>query len=120
MEYYGTLVSEGAIASFEPVLLNPSTTDLTGFILIRGSVEQLAALKQQERFKEMMLRGQYLIEGLGVIDGYLDGELQSRMTQWAQVIAEESSDAGTRLENSHWAQQVAENIRLFVGLPVPD
>jgi hypothetical protein len=88
MEYYGTLVSEGAIASFEPVLLNPSTTDLTGFILIRGSVEQLAALKQQERFKEMMLRGQYLIEGLGVIDGYLDGELQSRMTQWAQVIAE--------------------------------
>ena len=35
-----------------------------------------------------MLRGQYLIEGLGVIDGYLDGELQSRMTQWAQVIAE--------------------------------
>jgi hypothetical protein len=88
MEYYSTLQSEGAIESFEPVLLNPSTNDLTGFILIRGSEEQLNVLKQQERFKDMMLRGQYLIEGLGVIDGYLEGDLHKRMAQWAQVISE--------------------------------
>ena len=88
LEYYGTLQKEGAIESFEPVMLSPSTNDLTGFILIRGSADQLSALKRQDQFKEMLIRGQYLIEGLGVIDGYLEGEMQARMAKWAQIISE--------------------------------
>ncbi|MBW2188776.1 MAG: hypothetical protein JRG93_04155 [Deltaproteobacteria bacterium] len=58
LEYYGTLQSEGAIESFEPVLLGPVSIDLSG------------------------------IEGFGVIDAYLEGELQSRMAKYAQVAAQ--------------------------------
>lgn len=87
LEYYGTLQSEGRIDSFEPVLLSPVSIDLSGFILIRGSVEQLNALKQDDLFVEMMIGAEHLIEGFGVIDGYLEGELQNRMAKYGQVVA---------------------------------
>jgi hypothetical protein len=88
LEYYGTLQSEGAIESFEPVMLNPVGTDLSGFILIRGSAEKLEALKRDDKFVERMVRGQYLIAGFGVVDGYLGANLQTRMAKYAQVVAQ--------------------------------
>lgn len=88
LEYYGTLQSEGAIESFEPVLLGPVGIDLGGLILLRGSAEQLDALKREDQFVEMMISAEHLIEGFGVIDAYLEGELQSRMAKYAQVVAQ--------------------------------
>lgn len=87
LEYYGTLQSEGTIESFEPVMLSPGSSDLNGFILIRGTAEKLNALKQDEQFVERMIRGQYLIAGFGIVDGYLEGNLQSRMAKYAQTVA---------------------------------
>lgn len=91
LEYYGTLQSEGRIESFEPVLLNPGSTDLRGFILIRGSADKLDELKRDDQFVDMMIRAEYLIDDFGVIDGYLEDNLQSRMAKYAQVIAQEGS-----------------------------
>ncbi len=88
LEYYGTLQSQGTIESFEPVLLNPGSTDLGGLILIRGSAEKLDALKRDDQFVDLMIRAEYLIDGFGVIDGYLEGGLQTRMAKYAQVIAQ--------------------------------
>jgi hypothetical protein len=59
-----------------------------GFILLRGSAEQLDSLKRQEQFVEMMIRAEHLIEGFGVIDAYLEGDLQSRMAKYAQVATQ--------------------------------
>ena len=36
MEYYGKLLADSRVESFEPVLLSPHGGDLNGFILIRG------------------------------------------------------------------------------------
>jgi hypothetical protein len=88
IEYYGSLQSEGAIESFEPVLLNPSGGDLNGIILIRGSLDQLDALKREERFIDLMMRAAHACEGLGVNDAYLEGELQRRMANWTQIISQ--------------------------------
>ena len=88
LEYYGTLQSEGAIESFEPVLLSPVSIDLSGFILLRGSVEQLDALKREDQFVEMMIAAEHLIQGFGVIDAYLEAELHSRMAKYGQVVAQ--------------------------------
>jgi len=88
LEYYGTLQSEGTIESFEPVLLNPGSGDLNGFILIRGSADKLDALKRADQFQDMMIQGQYLIAGFGVVDGYLESNLQSRMARYAKTIAQ--------------------------------
>ena len=88
LEYYGTLQSEGVIESFEPVLLNPVGTDLGGFILIRGSAEKLDALKRDAQFVDQMIRGEYLIQGFGVVDAYIEADLQSRMAKYAQLVAQ--------------------------------
>jgi hypothetical protein len=88
LEYYGTLQRDGAIESFEPVLLDPVSIDLSGFVLLRGSPEQLATLKRQDQFVEIMISAEHLIEGVGVIDGHLDNELQNRMAKYAQVVAQ--------------------------------
>ncbi len=86
--YYGTLQSTGAIESFEPVIFNPTGGDLNGIILIRGSLDQLDALKREDRFIDLMMRAEHACEGLGVNDAYLEGELQSRMGRWTQIISE--------------------------------
>ncbi|MFW2387174.1 MAG: hypothetical protein ACN4G0_02480 [Polyangiales bacterium] len=88
LEYYGTLASEGAIDSYEPVMLNPSGGDLNGFILLRGSADQLDAVKREDRFIDIMMRAAHNCEGLGVNDAFLEGELQARMSKWAQIIAQ--------------------------------
>lgn len=86
LEYYGTLQKKGAIESFEPVIFNPTGGDLNGIILIRGSADQLDALKREDRFIDLMMRAAHNCEALGVADAYLEGELQSRMARWAQII----------------------------------
>jgi len=88
LEYYGTLQSEGAIENFEPVLLEPAGGDLNGLILLRGSAEQLNAVKRQERFIDITMHAAHACEGFGVMDAYLEGELQARMAKWAQIINE--------------------------------
>lgn len=88
LEYYGTLQSKGTIESFEPVLLDPSGGDLNGLIILRGSAERLDALKREDRFIDFTMRAAHLCEGFGVVDGYLEGELQARMAKWSQIISE--------------------------------
>jgi hypothetical protein len=88
LEYYGTLQGKGAIESFEPVIFNPTGGDLNGIILIRGSLDQLDALKREDRFIDLMMRAAHACEGLGVNDAYLEGELQARMGRWTQIINE--------------------------------
>jgi hypothetical protein len=87
LEYYGTLQKEGAIESYEPVLLDPNGGDLNGFILIRGSADQLDALRRQDRFIEMMMLATHQCENFGLTNAHLEGQLQGRMAKWAQIIS---------------------------------
>ncbi len=87
LEYYGTLQKEGAIESYEPVLLDPNGGDLNGFILIRGSADQLDALRRQDRFIEMMMLATHQCENFGLCSAHLEGQLQGRMAKWAQIIS---------------------------------
>ena len=88
LEYYGSLQSDGAIESFEPVLLDPTGTQVNGMILIRGSADQLDALRRQDRYVDIVMQAQYLCEDFAVSNGYLEGELQARMGKWAQIISQ--------------------------------
>jgi hypothetical protein len=46
------------------------------------------ALKREDQFVELMIRGEHLIDGLGLVDGHLEGNLQARMAKYGQVIAQ--------------------------------
>jgi hypothetical protein len=88
LEYYGTLQNQGKIESYEPILLDPTGSDLNGFIVLRGSLDQIDAVQREDRFIDLTMRAAHICASLGVVEGYLEDELQSRMAKWAQIISE--------------------------------
>ena len=88
LAYYGRLQQEGAIESFEPVLLEPHGGDLEGFVLLRGAEERLAQLRVDDEFVRLSTRAGLIIEGLGVVGAALGDGLQDAIATYQQAISE--------------------------------
>lgn len=74
------------------MLLEPHGCDLQGFFLIRGSREQLARLRADDRFRTVIARAGLVVDGLGVIDAHIGGGLADQMDLYgAQVDAQLSA-----------------------------
>jgi len=84
--YYGRLQEEGEIDSFEPVFLEPHGGDLSGFILLRGDAERLAALRVSEEFTQISIRAGLCVEGFGVVGADLAERLQRQMVFYTEQI----------------------------------
>jgi hypothetical protein len=69
--YWGGLQGDGKIESFEVVLLAPHGGDLGGFALLRGSIEQMNALRADEEFERRVTRADLIVESQGVVDAVL-------------------------------------------------
>ena len=85
-KYAGGLQASGAIASFETILLTNHGGDLNGFFLLRGSREQLMALKATEEWQMHVTRGGYHLEGVGVVDGVTDEGVMDWMRNYNSVL----------------------------------
>jgi hypothetical protein len=79
VEYWGQLQGDGKIESFEVVLLEPHGGDLAGFALLRGSREQLGALRSEDEFERRTQRADLIIESMGVVGALLGEGLQRGM-----------------------------------------
>ena len=53
LSYYASKQESGAIESSEVVLIAPHGGDLGGFILVRGSAEQMNALRLEDDFQRL-------------------------------------------------------------------
>ena len=73
MEYYAGLAEGGKIESWEVVLLEPHGGDLAGFVLLRGTTDQITAVLSDEEFERRTTRADLIVEGLGTV-GALVGE----------------------------------------------
>jgi hypothetical protein len=65
--YYGRLAEEGRVEDFETVLLDPHGGDLAGFVLLRGSSEQLAAVQADAEFDRLTVRAQFIVDNIGIV-----------------------------------------------------
>ena len=88
IEFYGSLQQEGKIESFEAVLLEPHGGDLDGFFLIRGSAEQMSALRVDEAFERLTTRAGFIVEGIGVVGAYLGDGLARAMGVYQEQIGD--------------------------------
>ena len=84
--YYGRLQEEGEVESFEPVFLEPHGGDLSGFILLRGDAEKLAALRVSDEFTQLTLRAGLCVESIGVVGADLAERLQRQMAFYTEQI----------------------------------
>ncbi|HXC83429.1 MAG TPA: hypothetical protein VNV62_16405 [Trebonia sp.] len=87
-EYYTRLQQEGEIESFEPVLLEPHGGELGGFFLLRGDRDRLAVIRGSEEFERLMLRGNLIVDNLGVVSAFLGERLMSQMSVFGQQVEE--------------------------------
>jgi hypothetical protein len=65
--YYGRAQEEGRIESFEVSLLQPHGGDLAGFVLLRGSEDQMDAIQHDDEFERLMTRANFIVDGLGIV-----------------------------------------------------
>jgi hypothetical protein len=88
LTYYGRLQQEGAIESFDSVLLEPHGGDLHGFILLRGSEQSLAHLRVDDEFVRLTARAGLVVERVGVVGGALGDGLQDSIATYRQAISD--------------------------------
>ncbi len=91
LHFYSEQQGQGAIESFEAVLLDPHGGDLGGFVLIRGSREQLQALKANEEFQRLSARAGLVVDGFGVVDAYIGEGLGAQLTLYEEQVREQLS-----------------------------
>lgn len=89
MSYYAKEAKERNIESFEPVLLNAHGGDLGGFILIRGSQDQVDTFRNSDDFRAFLLKAIYCLEGVGVVNAYLGDGLQQVMGEWGTLLSKQ-------------------------------
>src|SRR3712207_3849355 len=66
--FYGRCQQEGRIESFDVVMM-PATGAIDGYMAIKGSMEQLNALKEDDEYLRIMTEASTIVQGLRVADG---------------------------------------------------
>ena|SRR2546423_7254395 len=82
---YGRKQQEGKIERFDVVLLNPNG-QLDGYIEVRGSAEQLAALREDPDFRRNMTDASLVVRDLRVFDGSCDKAVEEDIGMYQEAI----------------------------------
>ena len=88
LAYYGKAEQEGRIESHETVLLYPHGGELSGFILVRGSEAQIAALRAEDEFERLVTRAALVVQNVGVIDAALGDGLQAAIGVYQTAVSD--------------------------------
>jgi hypothetical protein len=88
IQFYGQLQGAGRIESFEPCLLEPHGGDLQGFVLLRGTQEQIDDVHSDDEFERLMTRANFIVDNLGVIQAAMGEELGRQMGIYQAQVAE--------------------------------
>jgi hypothetical protein len=51
MQYWGRLQQEGKIERFDVTVLTPTGGDVTGFIVVRGTAEQIDSVRRTKEYQ---------------------------------------------------------------------
>ena len=87
IEYYGQLQSDGRIESFDVALLEPHGGELQGFVLLRGSEEQIDTVHRDDDFQRLMTKASLIIDDLGLIPAYIGEGLGRAMSIYQEELA---------------------------------
>ena len=86
MQYWGRLQQEGKIERFDITVLTPTGGDVTGFIVARGTAEQIDSVRRTKEFQQLLNRVQLVVSHLRVNDAYVDEGLAQIMGQYQEVV----------------------------------
>ena len=84
---YGKMQQDGRIESFDVVLLGPNGADIEGYIGVRGTAAQLAAVRDDEAFVKNMIDAGLVVKNLNVCDGYCNEGIAQVMEIYQGAIS---------------------------------
>jgi hypothetical protein len=87
IEYYGQLQSDGRIESFDVALLEPHGGELQGFVILRGSEEQIDNVHRDDDFQRLMTKASLIVDDLGLIPAYIGEGLGRAMSIYQEELA---------------------------------
>jgi hypothetical protein len=85
MGLLGRMQQEGRIESFEVAIMSPNS-DIDGFVAIKGTAEQLAAVREDQEFQRNTAQAQLCVERIRHIDGYTNEGVAQQMALYQEAI----------------------------------
>jgi hypothetical protein len=83
---YGRMQQDGRIESFDVTLLE-SNPALGGYIQVRGSSQQMAALREDREFLTNMVDASLIVEDLQLVNGYTNEGIAEQMAIYQEAVA---------------------------------
>jgi len=87
LEFYGQLQSDGRIEDFEVALLDPHGGELQGYVMLRGSEDQIDAVHRDEDFERLMTKASLVVDDLGLIRASIGEGLARAMAIYQEELA---------------------------------
>ena len=82
---YGRMQQDGRIESFDVVLLAPSG-GLNGYMELRGSAAQMAAVREDADFRRVLVDASMVVDNLRLVDGYCNDGIAREMALYQAAI----------------------------------
>ena len=82
---YGRMQQEGRIEGFDVCLLTPST-GIDGYMCLRGSAEQMAAVHEDPEFQRVIVDATMIVKDLKMCDGYTGEGIAPQMAMYQEAI----------------------------------
>jgi hypothetical protein len=75
-----------ALTVYNITVLTPTGGDVNGFIVVRGTAEQIDSVRRTKEFQQLLNRVQLVVSHLRVNDAYVDEGLAQIMSQYQEVV----------------------------------
>jgi hypothetical protein len=82
----------GQIESFDVVLLEPNS-ELGGYATVRGSAEQIAALRADPEFQRNTIDAQLSVDGIRHIEGWTNEGVAAQMAMYQEAVSKVPQNA---------------------------
>jgi hypothetical protein len=89
---YGRMQQEGRIEGFDVVLLEPNG-GLNGYMQLRGSAEQIAAVRADDEFRRITIDASLVVDELRLVDGFCNEGVAREMSMYQAAIAKVPQNA---------------------------
>jgi hypothetical protein len=87
MGLLGRMQQDGRIESFDVALLEPNG-DLGGFIVARGTADQIAALRADDEFVRNTIDAQLSVEGMRHFGGWANEGVATQMGLYQEAVSQ--------------------------------
>ncbi len=75
----------GEIESFDVALMEPNA-QLDGYMIAKGSAEQILALRENDEFRRNTVAASLCVDDMRHVQGYCDGGVAEAMTMFTEAI----------------------------------